>query len=150
MPIRLATIMLASVLATGAAAAGEVYFDWNKPGPTQGDQARLPACDSGAVRAAVLRTIERADPDYRRDFSITALGRAAQTGFIKDRPSPLARRYCRASAETQEGARRRHRKLYYMIEEYQAFAGIGWNVEVCVAGRDRWYVHDAWCRTVRP
>ncbi|AXS41426.1 cytoplasmic protein [Breoghania sp. L-A4] len=150
MPIRLATIMLALALATSAPAAADVYFDWNKPGAGQTDRARLPACDAAPIRAAVLRTIERADPDYRRDFSIKSLGPGSQTGFLKDRPSPLARRYCRASAETQEGARLRHRKLYYMIEEYQAFAGIGWNVEVCVAGRDRWYVHDTWCRTVRP
>lgn len=141
-----ATAIVLALAAGGPALAQDVYFDWNKKDP------RLPDCGAPAVRSAVHRTIARADPDYRNGLAITDLSRIAETGYRKDRPSPLARRYCRATAQTTEigSSRPRSHKLFYMIEEYQAFAGMGWNVEVCVLGRDRWYVHDAWCRTVRP
>lgn len=147
MTIRLAALAIALVVSSGSSGlAGQVYFDWNKKEP------RLPACDATAVQSAVRRTVARADDEYSRGLSIESVVHIAQTGYVKDRPSPLARRYCRADAHlNQSGVTHpRKHKLYYMIEEYQAFAGIGWNVEVCVSGHDRWRVYDAWCRTVRP
>lgn len=135
---------------TGAFAGG-VYFDWNRHEP------RLPQCDAVRVLSAVKRSVARADADYSGGLSIEDLAQVMETGYRKDRPSPLARRYCKANALTQQPdtqqsgiPQRRLHKVYYKIEEYQAFAGLGWNVEICVLGHDRWNVYDAWCRTVRP
>lgn len=135
-------VLIAALCASLApAAAGGVYFDWNTSEP------RVPHCDAPSVRSAVQRTFARADVEYRRGVTIEAIHKIGQTGYTRGQPSPYARRYCRARADMSDG---RTRSVFYMIEEYQGFAGLTWNVETCVAGFDRWHVYDAWCRVLRP
>ncbi len=61
--------------------------------------------------------------------------------------SLIDRRYCSATAWLSNG---RQSEVVYLIEASQGFASIGWNVESCLPGYDRWRVHDAWCRSIRP
>lgn len=71
--------------------------------------------------------------------------------------SPIARRYCGATAALSDGD---HREVWYLIEEGMGFAtkldGFhlanetrGSNVEFCVAGFDRWMVYNGACRVLR-
>ena len=60
--------------------------------------------------------------------------------------SPIERRYCQATARLSDGE---DRSIWYLIEYGQGFAGIGDNVEFCVAGFDRWNVYNAHCRVLR-
>lgn len=59
---------------------------------------------------------------------------------------PIERRYCHAKAALSDG---HTRDLWYLIERPLGFAGIGSNVEFCVAGFDRWHVYGGRCRAVR-
>ena len=59
---------------------------------------------------------------------------------------PIARRYCGATAILSDGA---SREIWYLIEGRMGFAGMGENVEFCVAGFDRWYVYNGACRVLR-
>lgn len=59
---------------------------------------------------------------------------------------PIARRYCGATAVLSDGQRK---TLWYFIETQAGLAGIGENVEFCVAGFDKWNVYNANCRVAR-
>jgi hypothetical protein len=41
------------------------------------------------------------------------------------------------------------RDIWYLIEIPMGFAGVGSNVEFCVAGFDRWNVYGGGCRVLR-
>ena len=58
---------------------------------------------------------------------------------------PIERRYCRATVALSDGD---SRTVRYLIERPMGFAGIGSNVEFCVAGFDRWYVYNGRCRVL--
>lgn len=60
--------------------------------------------------------------------------------------SPIERLYCNATVALSDGLGRR---IWYLIEYGQGFAGIGDNVEFCVSGFDRWNVYDAHCRVLQ-
>jgi hypothetical protein len=47
---------------------------------------------------------------------------------------PIERRYCQANVALTDGV---SRDIWYLIEERTGFAGLGANVEFCVAGFDR-------------
>ena len=60
--------------------------------------------------------------------------------------SPIERRYCHATARLSDGA---DKSIWFLIEYGQGFAGIGDNVEFCMAGFDRWNVYNTNCRVLR-
>jgi hypothetical protein len=140
-----ALLALAATLGPQAAfAAGGTgerpYFSFN-------GEPRVPACTEASVQNAVAGRVARADPDYGRGLTITAMHRVVETAYKVDDPSPYARRFCEARAEMSDG---RTRRVYYAISEHAGFVGIGWGLEACVAGVDPWRVYDARCRTTRP
>jgi capsid protein len=63
----------------------------------------------------------------------------------KTEDSPIARRYCGATALLSDG---HQRDVWYLIEYGMGLAGIGNNVEFCVSGFDRWKVYDGRCRVL--
>lgn len=63
-----------------------------------------------------------------------------------DEDHPIGRTYCGATVALSDGY---NRDIWYLIEEGQGFAGVGDNVEFCVAGFDRWYVYNGACRVLR-
>jgi hypothetical protein len=64
--------------------------------------------------------------------------------YREDRP--IARRYCGATADLSDG---RSRTIWFLIEDGMGLAGMGDNVEFCVAGFDRWMVYNGACRVLR-
>lgn len=60
--------------------------------------------------------------------------------------TPIARRYCGATALLSDG---RKRPVWYLIEHGMGFVGLGDNVEFCVSGFDRWRVYNGRCRVLR-
>ena len=59
---------------------------------------------------------------------------------------PIERRYCHGRVALTDG---KSRDIWFLIESDMGFAGIGSNVEFCVAGFDRWYVYGGRCRVLR-
>ncbi|MGU3574867.1 phage portal protein [Brucellaceae bacterium C25G] len=58
----------------------------------------------------------------------------------------ITRTYCDATAVLSDGQKR---KVWYLIENKQGFAGLGSNVEFCVDGYDKWYVFNASCSVLK-
>ena len=81
------------------------------------------------------------------DVEIESIDRIHQHRYLPARENrPIARRYCHATAHLSNG---HHRKIWYLIENGQGFAGVGDNVEFCVSGFDRWNVYNSYCRILR-
>jgi len=107
----------------------------------------LPACTAPEVLSRVQQKIAYGSPrvlGYNlaiEQFETISDGTAQRgKGFID-------RRYCTAKAWLTNGKRS---EVVFLIESGQGFASVGWNVESCLPGYDRWRVHDGWCRSIRP
>jgi hypothetical protein len=59
--------------------------------------------------------------------------------------NPIERLYCQATVALSNG---QSHNMWYLIEWPLGFAGIGANVEFCVAGFDRWHVYGGRCRSL--
>lgn len=140
---RLSHLLLAVLLAlTGwaapAAAADMVAVEVTQPG----------VCASERV---LHRIRHRFDHQVR---NVPNLPQVAITDFQRIRESrhlprradrPIDRRYCNATVYLSNGVKR---TVWYLIEKPMGLAGIGSNVEFCVAGFDRWHVYGGRCRSV--
>ena len=58
----------------------------------------------------------------------------------------IPRRYCRAQAALSDGS---HRRVFYMIEGGQGFAGTHHNVAWCISSLDPWREYGSGCRVLR-
>ena len=81
------------------------------------------------------------------DVEIVEFSRIGQTRYLAASERwPIERRYCHARAALSDG---HARHVWYLIENPMGFAGVGSNVEFCVAGFDRWHVYNGNCRVLR-
>lgn len=112
------------------------------------------ASDPGACADA--RVLSRISERFRHqvrnvpnlpDVAIVDFIGIGQTRYLPKREKwPIERRYCHAQAALSDG---RSRSVWYLIEHPMGFAGVGSNVEFCVAGFDRWHVYNGNCRVLR-
>jgi hypothetical protein len=123
--------------------------DLDDPAVRVGSLSRgaVPLCD----QASVLRNIAsryqwRNRTTWQTDLAIGEVGRISETAFKPGDPGLIDRRYCHAKVTLSNG---RRADLFYLIEERQGFASIGWGVEFCLPGQDPWRVYDAGCRAIR-
>ena len=134
---RLAALLVASAALIGQA---EAYPSWWR--------GTLPDCASPAVLNKVQAKIAYGSPRVLGyDLFIQEIGAIDEDAVKAHRKSLIDRRYCSATALLSNG---KQSEVVYLIEASQGFASIGWNVESCLPGYDRWRVHDAWCRSIRP
>ncbi len=106
-------------------------------------------CDDQRILRKIERRFRRQVVDVPNlpDVEIEAINRIHQHRYLpahEDRP--IARRYCHGTAQLSDG---RHKKIWFLIEDHQGFAGIDDNVEFCVSGFDRWNVYNSYCRILR-
>lgn len=135
--IRIAIGLAAFVIMTAQASA---YPSWWR--------GRLPGCDEPRVLAKVQKKIAYGAPRVLGyDLTIETFDAISQNAVKAHRPSWIDRRYCSATAWLSNG---KSSEVVYLIEATQGFASIGWNVQSCLPGYDRWRVYDAWCRSIRP
>ncbi|MCU0832485.1 MAG: hypothetical protein MUC58_13425 [Rhizobiaceae bacterium] len=83
----------------------------------------------------------------KRGLAISVITGVHQHRFHKSREgSPIARRYCGATAHMNDG---RKRTLFYLIEDGMGFAGYGDHVEFCINGLDPLRAYGGHCRVLR-
>ena len=66
---------------------------------------------------------------------------------VQARKSLIRRRYCSGTAWFNDGSRQ---QVIYLIESGQGFASMGYAVQSCMPGYDRWHTYDGWCQSIRP
>lgn len=144
--IRIARLLLASTLAfTGgigiAGAADPLATAFQTPG----------LCGNDAVlkRIASRFSYQVQHVPHLAQVAITDFRNISETRYEPQIASqkPIERLYCQAQADMNDG---RSHSVWYVVEQPMGFAGIGGNVEFCVAGFDRWNVYDGRCRVLRP
>lgn len=108
----------------------------------------LPECGSARLHAKIMSRFAWADrKTWHRDLDIVTIDRDRQSALRHTGERRITTRYCRARAVLSNG---RKSRIYYIVQRRMGFASIGYNVEFCLPGYDRWRVYDGWCRVVRP
>lgn len=144
---RLATLAFAALTATAAMLTAATQAG-------AADPVHNPITSSGTCSYSwVLRTIKHRFGHQVRhvpnlpDVAISDFFNINERRYLAaDTDHPIARTYCRATVALSDG---HSRSIHYLIEQGQGLAGIGDNVEFCVAGFDRWHVYDGACRILR-
>ncbi len=142
---RLASLLLLAFAIPGAA------------GPAAAADLRLAAAgpgvcgDAGVLASIRHRFAHGAERVEKRALDIVAVEKIRMVSDQTGRPSPIPRLYCRASVTLSDGTRS---VLTFVVARGAGFAAPGLadatdEVEFCVAGHDRWRVHDGSCRTTR-
>lgn len=133
--------------------------------------APSPICETEKLIKTIERRfrIQAKKVHHREDLEITTLSDVHEHRYQPQdvhTGSPIARRYCHATAHFNDHSAR---KIWYLIEGGMGFAGFGqsWlgakqkvrdglgngmlihNVEFCIEGLDNWNVYDAHCRVLR-
>jgi len=143
---RFASLTLSALLVAGSLAVpadadeNRVYFSFS-------GEKRLPDCASGSVTGKVRNSVARAYANYYGGLKITSVDEIREVAYRENGVSPVARRYCRGKASLSDGS---FQSVHYMVEEHAGFVGVSYNVEACLAPRDKWRVYGAHCSTVRP
>ncbi|MCX5511923.1 hypothetical protein C3941_07605 [Kaistia algarum] len=144
--IRALIAMLMLALLGGVAAAGSRDLDDPTVGVGRLSRGSVPLCDQNSVLGNVASRYRSVQADlWQTGLAIASVGRINETAF--EPGELLDRRFCHAKVELSNG---RPADVFYLIEERQGFASIGWGVEFCVPGQDPWRVYDGGCRTLRP
>jgi hypothetical protein len=153
--IRLALGIAAfGIAALGLAASSAVAADAYRVAPAYAPPVVAyhpvtPGCNDGKMLSDISsRFAWSLSRTWQVDYRIAGFDQILETRLEPRGPGLIERRYCEAWAFLNTGEP--PRKLFYLIESDQGFAGVGSRVEFCVEGFDPWRVHDGRCRTVRP
>ena len=123
--------------------------DYIRAAPAAPAYAAPSVCGDSAVLGVIDRNFDYRDAHYlHAGLDIVDLRAAREVGYRpSDETHLIGRTYCEATAVMND---HRARPVWYLIESTMGFAGIGDNVEYCVAGLDPWHVYGAYCTSVRP
>lgn len=141
-----ASVLLAALAGTAQAGSLGALDD---PTVSVGSWSRgsVPLCDQQSVLNSIANRYHGAQVDtWQTGLAISEVRKISETAFVPGTPGLIDRRFCHAKVELSNG---HPADLFYLIEERQGFASIGWNVEFCVPGQDPWRVYDGSCRAIR-
>ncbi len=105
-------------------------------------------CDAPSILSTIASRFHHQSREvYHNDLVIESYTKVHQHRLEAARySSPIARRYCMATARVSNG---HHYPVRYFIEGGMGLASVGDNVEFCVSGFDRWNIHNSYCRVAR-
>lgn len=129
-------VLVASVIAAALTADTRAHAFSNFPG-----------CESSAVQSKIINRFNWAEANTWYDgVRISYIDRTVERPVRGYGQVPILRRYCKGRAHLENG---HYRTIHYLIEDPMGLAGVGWNVEFCLSGHDRWRVYDGNCRVLR-
>ncbi len=134
--LKLATVLVSAFLGTVAASSAFAHDATTKP------------CDDTRVLKSIAHRFQKQSLIVNHTkLSIAEFSKVHEhRSYEKSEFSPIARRYCGATATLSDG---RNRTVWYLIESNAGLVGWGNGVEFCVSGFDRWNVYNASCRILR-
>lgn len=138
LPLICALSLLNTSAMVGPASAG-----WFKS-----DREALACDDAGVLKriTSKFRTQAR-EVHHDKALAIESYDGVHQHRYVEESEfRPIARRYCGAVVNLNDG---RRRTIWYLVERGTGFASIGDNVEFCISGFDRWNVYNNSCRILR-
>lgn len=133
-------LALSLLISTGAVASAADYsrepeYGWSE-------------CGEESVLSYIAKTFAWAERNtFRTGLEIDGIDAVEETPVGYDRPGYIDRIYCKAQAWISDGS---SEPLYYMIARPLGFAGYGRAVYFCLPQYDRWHVHGASCRSLKP
>lgn len=109
----------------------------------------MPSCDDPSILGRIQSRFASREAQYwDSGLSIASFDRIRQIGYRTNGLDYIPRRYCVARANFADGATRR---VTYSIASDMGWLGvIGYGVDWCVDGLDRFHAYGGWCRAARP
>ncbi len=143
-----AVLATALLIALGASAgAGSRSLDDPTVSVGSWSRGKVPLCDAQSVLNNIAKRYHTANvKTWQTGLAIGTVTKIDQVKFEPANPGLIDRRFCHARVELSNG---HPSDLYYLIEERQGVASIGWGVEFCLPGQDPWRVYDGFCRSIR-
>jgi hypothetical protein len=133
-------LALSLLIGIGAVASAADYRDEPDYGWSE--------CEEDSVLAYIGKTFAWAERNtFRTGLEIAGFEDIRETPVHYDRPGYIDRIYCRADAWISDGS---SEPVFYMIARPLGFAGYGRAVYFCLPQYDRWHVHGASCRSLKP
>lgn len=139
------TLIAAAFLIQGLGAAYAVHDQPIEDDikPITGD---LPECDNPRVLKKIYSRFRHAERNTFQHGVEIADVHDIRERFVRYEPHNLLEmRHCIAHADMTDGS---HDQLLYMIQTGMGFAGMGWDVDFCIPGRDYFYAYDGQCRVL--
>lgn len=141
----LASLLL--LVLAGAAEAGPRSLDDPNVHVGSWSRGKVPLCDEPSVLNDIAHRYQTANEQtWQTGLAIGEVRKIWESAFKPGHPGLIDRRYCHAKVMLSND---RPADLFYLIEERQGFASIGWGVEFCLPGQDPWRVYDGGCRAIR-
>jgi hypothetical protein len=124
--------------------AGAILLVLGTPSAKAG---QFPQCNDVPVEKRIIRDFAWADKHtWFGGVVIVSLSKMHEHRSAQQENSPVARRYCMATAHFSNGGQA---PVYYLIENIGGFVASTWNVTHCVPGLDHWRNHDGLCQALR-
>jgi hypothetical protein len=131
---------------TPASAASLLELNFWLSGPRY--DAIVPLCDDPAVLAKVAsRFAEKEDKFWDPNLRIVGFDRLRETAWRPWAENTIPRRFCAATALVNDG---KARPIYYSVAEDTGMIGATFGVEWCVAGLDRNWAYNPFCKMAQP
>ncbi len=150
--IRTMTAVFSAIVAVFAMASSALAADLIAPGPYSVAAPNSLCAHKGNLRAIEKRFgIQARRVHHQPGLKISGIVNIHEHRYhAKTEECLVERHYCHATAHMSDG---QTRKLWYLIEVDEGFAGFGLafgdNVEFCLSGLDRWNVYNGACRVLR-
>ena len=144
-------LVLAIVASAGQAQAGVLEL-------FQPKLKKFPGCHDPKVLERIVDRFNDAEEDlWKRGLVMTAIRNPRERAELTEPrlgehdERLIPRRYCTASAVLNDLNRHKHphRKVLYLIEGGEGFAGTHYEVFYCINGLDPWRVYDGQCEVLR-
>lgn len=148
------TVFLTYMLLVGSALTGvsvttakaDHKIQLHIPAELRGDGS-VPACDNARVLKKVTKRFRRNNIHHRdSDLEFDRLEQVRETDYVANPADQNDRRFCAAHVHLSDGT---HPTVYYLIQERDGVASLGWGVDYCVSGHDIERAHGANCRSLR-
>ena len=107
----------------------------------------FPHCGKESVLKRIVEQFNWAEKKtWNRGITMHGVFDAHEHSTFPEGRRQIPRRYCHAQAALSDGS---HRRIVYMIEGGQGFAGMGNNVAWCISSLDPWREYGDGCRVLR-
>ena len=146
--MRISKLFLATALILSSSISA--FADYSDPPKVEaglkGD-GKVPLCDDAKVLKKITKKFAKINVRYNDPkIAFTEIEHVRETSFVPNPTDQNDRRFCKAHVHLTNGS---HPSMFYLIQEHEGLASLGWGVEYCVIGHDFEREHGANCRSLK-
>lgn len=146
----IATLLLLAAGASaeaGTSSLGNPALDNPAIGVPSFQRGHVPLCNQPNVMGNIASRYHWVTTrTFGTNLAISTVEHIDEVRHVPAAAGLIDRRFCHALVQLSNGTAS---DLFYLIEERQGIASIGWGVEFCLPNQDPWRAFDGNCRSIR-